>query len=516
MPRALRAGSRAVLTAAHWQALRRQADPWVGRRLRDVIAADDARADAYSLRVGPIYASFARQCVDAAATEALFGLARDAGVPDALRRLFDGAQVNASEGRPALHTALRSGLGEGPAAIEARRLALAGRLGMDRLHASVLASGVTDVVNVGIGGSDLGPRLAVDALRDFHDGRLRVHFLSNLDGSAAQHLLRTLDPARTAALLVSKSFGTHETLLNGAILRDWMGGSERLYAVSANLDRTQAFGIASERVLPMWDWVGGRYSLWSAVGFALQLAIGREGFEQMLAGAARMDTHVLQAPIESNMAVWHALMGAWNRNALGHASHAVLPYDERLGLLPAYLQQLVMESLGKSVRVGGAPVLGATVPVLWGGAGTNVQHSFFQALHQGTDPVPADFIGVVRPAHGHAESHRALLANLLAQSQALANGADAADPQKGYPGDRPSSLFLLDELTPHSLGALLAMYEHSVYVQSVLWGINAFDQWGVELGKQIAGELLPALADPALQASDPVTRALLSEIRARG
>ena len=209
-------------------------------------------------------------------------------------------------------------------------------------------------------------------------------------------------------------------------------------------------------------------------------------------------------------------MGAWNRNALGHASHAVLPYDERLGLLPAYLQQLVMESLGKSVRIGGAPVLGATVPVLWGGAGTNVQHSFFQALHQGTDPVPADFIGVVRPAHGHAESHRALLANLLAQSQALANGADAADPQKGYPGDRPSSLFLLDELTPHSLGALLAMYEHSVYVQSVLWGINAFDQWGVELGKQIAGELLPALADPALQASDPVTRALLSEIRARG
>jgi glucose-6-phosphate isomerase len=266
----------------------------------------------------------------------------------------------------------------------------------------------------------------------------------------------------------------------------------------------------------MWDWGGGRYSLWSAVGFALQLAIGREGFEQVLAGAASMDAHVLDAPLEGNLAVWHALMGAWNRDALGFASHAVLPYDERLGLLPAYLQQLVMESLGKSTRQDGQPVLVPTVPVLWGGAGTNAQHSFFQALHQGTDAVPADFIGVVRPAHGHAENHRALLANLLAQSQALANGSAAADAQKSYPGDRPSSLFLLDELTPHSFGALLAMYEHSVYVQSVLWGINAFDQWGVELGKRIAGELMPALSDPGVEASDPITRALLAEIRARG
>jgi glucose-6-phosphate isomerase len=503
-----------VLTPGHWESLRRHAARLAGRRLRD-LAGDPGRTDAYSLRVGAMHASFARQRIDADALAELFALARAAGVPGALRALFDGAQVNASEGRPALHTALRGDRGEGALALDARRLALDGRLAMDRLHQAVLDSGVTDVVNIGIGGSDLGPRLAVDALRDFHDGRLRLHFLSNVDGSAAQHLLRSLDPARTAALVVSKTFGTHETLLNGGILRDWLGGSERMYAVSANLARTQAYGIPGERVLPMWDWVGGRYSLWSAVGFALQLAIGREGFAQVLDGAAEMDSHVLDAPIEANLAVWHALVGVWNRNACGHASHAVLPYDERLALLPAYLQQLVMESLGKSARTDGTPVLGATVPVLWGGAGTNVQHSFFQALHQGTDPVPADFIGVVRPAHPYGESHRTLLANLLAQSQALANGAASDDAQKSYPGDRPSSLFLLDELTPHSFGSLLAMYEHSVYVQSVLWGINAFDQWGVELGKRIAGEILPAVADDGIEASDPVTRALLAEIRAR-
>jgi len=503
------------LTQTHWQSLRLQAERLRGHALRDLVAAEAGRADDYALRVGPVYASFARQHIDGVAARELFALAPQAEVSLALRRLFDGAHVNGSEDRPALHTALRSDLGEGAVAAEARRLALGSRAQMDRLHQTILESGVTDVVNIGIGGSDLGPRLAVDALRDFHDGRLRVHFLANVDGSAAQHLLGSLDPARTAAILVSKSFSTQETLLNGAIVRDWLGGSERLYAVSANLDAAAAYGISGDRVLPMWDWVGGRYSLWSSVGFALQLAIGRHGFGELLAGAALMDAHVIKAPMQANLPVWHALMGAWNRDALGHASHAILPYDERLALLPDFLQQLVMESLGKSVRQDGQRVGLPTVPVVWGGAGTSVQHSFFQALHQGTDVVPADFIGVVRPAHHHAENHRVLLANLLAQSQALANGAPADDPQKAYPGNRPSSLFLLDELTPHSLGALLAMYEHSVYVQSVLWGINAFDQWGVELGKRIAGELLPAVADDGIQASDPVTRALLSQIRDR-
>jgi glucose-6-phosphate isomerase len=264
--------------------------------------------------------------------------------------------------------------------------------------------------------------------------------------------------------------------------------------------------------------VGGRYSLWSAVGFVVALALGMPRFRELLEGAALMDAHVLEAAPDRNLAIRHALSVVWNRNGLGLDTHAVLPYDDRLALLPAYLQQLVMESLGKSVRHDGSPVAVATVPVLWGGPGTSSQHSFFQALHQGTDSVPADFIGVARPAHPHRASQDALLAHLLAQGEALANGAANADAQKAYPGNRPSTTFLLDELTPASLGALLAMYEHSVYVQSLLWGINAFDQWGVELGKQIANRLLPAVAAATPgpdEPADPVTAALLRELRAR-
>ncbi|MGI8560205.1 MAG: glucose-6-phosphate isomerase [Luteimonas sp.] len=489
------------------------------RRLRDkpiarLVADDAARTGDFSLRVGPLYANFARQRYDREALAALHALARSQALPDALRALFDGDRVNASENRPALHTALRCALGEGQVARDAHAQAQAAQVRMAELVSALEASDVTDIVNVGIGGSDLGPRLVVEALKDFHTGRFRVHFLANVDGSDAQHLLRGLDPRRTAAILVSKSFGTQETLLNGAILRDWLGGGERLHAVSANVARAEDFGVDSSRVLPMWDWVGGRYSLWSAVGFAIALSIGRDGFRALLDGAAAMDAHTLNAPPEANLPMRHALTAVWNRNALGLCSHAVLPYDERLALLPAYLQQLVMESLGKSVRPDGSPVDVDTVPVLWGGAGTNAQHSFFQALHQGTQVVPADFIGCVVPAHPHADNHAALLANLLAQAEALANGQRADDPQKSYPGNRPSTLMLLDALTPGSLGALLALYEHSVYAQSVLWGINAFDQWGVELGKRIANDLLPAMRGES-EAEDPVTRALLSEIRNR-
>ena len=490
------------------------AERLAGARIAELVAAEPGRAQAMALRVGPVYASFARQRLDTPVLATLGGLAGHARLPLALRALVDGAPVNVSEGRAALHTALRSDLGRGDMARRAHAQALDARARMADLVAGLRASGVTDVINVGIGGSDLGPRLVVDALKDFGDGRFRLHFISNVDGSDAQHVLRGLDPARTAAILVSKSFGTQETLLNGALVREWLGGGDRLYAVSANVPAAEAFGVAAGRVLPMWDWVGGRYSLWSAVGFAIALAIGMDGFEALLAGAAEMDAHALEAPLEANLPIRHALVAVWNRNGLGLPTQAVLPYDQRLAQLPAYLQQLVMESLGKSVRSDGRAPGVATVPVVWGGAGTGAQHSFFQALHQGTDVVPADFIGVVRPAHPHAASHDALLANLLAQAQALGNGQAAEDPQKAYAGNRPSTLFLLDELTPHALGALLAMYEHSVYAQSVLWGINAFDQWGVELGKRIAGELLPALRGES-DAGDAVTRALIAEIRAR-
>jgi glucose-6-phosphate isomerase len=476
-----------------------------------LIAEDARRPRDFSLRVGPLYASFARQHYDRRALDALFGIAEQAGLVSALRRLFDGHPVNITEGRAALHTALRSDLSVSDVARDASAQARAARARMSMLVAELQASGVTDVVSVGIGGSDLGPRLVADALGT--DGP-RVHFISNVDGNAVRRALAPLDPARTAAILISKTFGTQETLLNGRVVRDWLGDDSRVYGVSANVQRAAAFGIDESRILPMWDWVGGRYSLWSAVGFPIALAIGMDGFERLLAGAADMDAHVLSTPLRDNVAVWHALTAIWNRNAMHAGSQAVLPYDERLRLLPNYLQQLVMESLGKSARLDGAALVGHTVPVWWGGAGTDTQHSFFQALHQGTQIVPADFIGTIRADHAHEENHAALLANLLAQTEAFANGQTSDDPHRAYAGNRPSTLLLLDALTPESLGALIALYEHSVYLQSVLWGINAFDQFGVELGKQVANKLLPALQGQS-EADDPVTRALLAEIRGR-
>lgn len=482
-----------------------------------LIADDPTRPRDFALRVGPVYANFARQHVDREAVEALFRVAEAADLGAAIRRLFEGAQVNPTEGRAALHTALRGDLADSVHAREASAQARAARVRMAALVEEVRAAGVTDVVSVGIGGSDLGPRLVVDALHDAFDDAtgLRVHFVSNVDGNAVRRVLALLDPAKTAAVLISKTFGTQETLLNGGVVRDWLGDDRRVYAVSANVARAADFGIDERRILPMWDWVGGRYSLWSAVGFPIALAIGMDGFERLLAGAARMDAHVHGTPLRENLAVWHALTAIWNRNAERLAAQAVLPYDERLRLLPNYLQQLVMESLGKSVRIDGTVLTTDTVPVWWGGAGTDTQHSFFQMLHQGTQVVPADFIGVIRADHAHESNHTALLANLLAQTEAFANGRPNDDPHRAYAGDRPSTLFLLDALTPESLGALIALYEHSVYLQATLWGINAFDQFGVELGKEVANALLPALRGEG-EASDPVTQALLAEIRARG
>jgi len=458
--------------------------------------------------------SQARQRLDRPARAALYELGRKADFPAALRMLFDGGTVNASESRPALHTALRSDLGRGPLAEAARRAALEAAQRMEAVAGALeQSSHITDVVNIGIGGSDLGPRLVVDALRHQSTGRFRLHFIANVDGAAAQALLPTLDPNRTAAVLVSKSFATQETLLNGAILRDWMGNSERLYAVSANVAKAEAFGVAPQRVLPMFDWVGGRYSLWSAVGLLPRLALGQAGFAALLAGAAAMDAHVLEAPVERNLAAWQALCWVFNRDALGYDSLAVVPYDQRLALLPEFLQQLVMESLGKSVDSQGQRVRRPTVPVLWGGVGSSVQHSFFQALHQGTDTVPMEFIGVRQPDHPYQANHQALLANLLAQAEALANGQAHVDPQRAYAGGRPSTMILLDRLDADSLGRLLALYEHAVYLTARVWGINAFDQFGVELGKRIADGLLPAMTDPSVAVDDPVTGALLRELR---
>ena len=481
--------------------------------IEQINRSEPDRADALMI-TGPldIRASFARQRYSATDTEALFGVADQLDFKGALLRQMGGDTVNPTENRAALHTSLRGRTVRTEIADQAFTLAQDARTRMAALYDQLDRSDVTDVVSIGIGGSDLGPRLAVDALREGNP-RFNVHFVSNVDGAALQRLLPALDPRRTAGLLISKTFTTQETMLNGEIACAWLNAPERTFAITTNEQGAkEKFGIEQARVLPMWDWVGGRYSLWSAVGFPVMLAVGKARFEQLLDGAAQMDAHALHAPARENLTYWHALTEAYNRAVLGIASHAVLPYDERLKLFPAYLQQLVMESLGKSAQLDGTPVNVETVPVWWGGAGTDSQHSFFQALHQGTQIESMDLIGVVRPDHPYAENHRALLSNLLAQSQAFANGQRSDDAHRNYNGGRPNTVILLPSLSAQTLGALIALYEHSVYLQSVIWNINPFDQYGVELGKQLANGLMPALRD-GNQSTDPVTQSLLEVIR---
>jgi len=487
------------------------------QRLQDVSLAEilaeegPSRGQFLAFEVGPLYINFARQKYDLKTLEALLQLAENCQINAGFQRLFNGEIVNNTEQRAALHSALR-GTG-GHFVQDISRV----HQQMQSLIAALENSPVTDIISVGIGGSDLGPRLVADALRPLSGARFRLHFVSNVDGVAMQRTLAGLNPKTTAGILISKTFTTQETLLNGKILKNWLGSSARLYAVSANpLRAEQTFAINPEHILPMWDWVGGRYSLWSAVGFPIALAIGFKAFEQLLAGAAQMDEHARTAPLEKNIPVLHGLTSIWNRNALGYATQAVLTYDQRLALLPAYLQQLVMESLGKRVKTDGSLVNTDTVPVWWGGTGTDVQHSFFQALHQGTSIIPADFIACIQCEHPYTDNHNALLANVLAQSEALAHGQHSDNPHRDYPGGRPNTLILLDALTPHALGALLALYEHAVYVQSLIWGINAFDQFGVELGKQLANQLLPAIErKPWVDTGNTITEDILQKIKRR-
>jgi glucose-6-phosphate isomerase len=380
------------------------------------------------------------------------------------------------------------------------------------------------VVNLGIGGSDLGPRMATRALRSFDTGRARCRFVANVDPADLDAVLQDLDPATTLFVVTSKTFTTLETLDNYRRARRWLAASlgdspalrEHFIAVTANADAARAHGLVDERILPMWDWVGGRYSLWSAVGLPIAFAIGMAGFEQLLAGARAMDEHFAATPLEANLPVIAAVLGVWYIEFHRAQTHAVLPYSEDLHDLPAYLQQLEMESNGKRVDRDGVPVPYPTVPVVWGMSGTNGQHAFHQMLHQGTVLVPSDFIIIARQAAAaDEEAHRHLVANALAQSAALAFGKDEpAAPHRNYPGNQPSTTIVLPQLDPSSLGALLALYEHKVFVQGVIWGVNSFDQWGVELGKVIARALGPLLQGGAADGVDASTQALAVRIRA--
>jgi glucose-6-phosphate isomerase len=458
--------TRSPIECPAWAQLLAHAESRRTVQLRDLLAARKLIADAPGVRY-----DFSRQRVDAMTLRVLANLADERGFPEWRAALLAGKPVNSTENRAAWHTALRAGASSPPEVREtlARMRTIATKLRSEKKFRTI--------VNLGTGGSDLGPRLLADALGD---GTLEVRFAANADPRDLERALKGADPRSTLFIVASKTFTTQETMSNAAAAKQW--GGKVFYAVTSNVEAAKQFG-ASE-ILPMWDWVGGRFSVWSAVGFAAACAMGFDAFQEFLSGAHEIDRHFAQAPPEKNIPVLMALIGVWNGNFLGAATHAVLPYSNALRLLPAYLQQLEMESNGKRVDREGRPLEYLTCPVVWGMEGTVSQHSFHQLLHQGTQIVPVDFIDF--------SLEKALSANAQAQADALAFGTDdpKLPPHRQYPGNRPSSMLLLEGLNARNLGRLLALYEHKVFTQGVLWNINSFDQWGVELGKALAGKIL--------------------------
>ncbi len=506
-----------------WARLQQLAASLAALPPRELLSEPPDRAEHYNADACGIHLDYARQRVDDRVLAQLLALAEASPLADQIEELFTGGIVNTTEQRPALHTLLRCGAEHAPpelaipaAEVEEQRSALCEmaeniRQGVWR---GVTGKAITDVVNIGIGGSELGPRTVCTALQEYAGTGPECHFLANVDGAETKRLLNGLDPATTLVVVVSKTFTTLETLQNGRTAAHWLEcalslsnafESPHIVAVTAEPQRAAEMGVAASRILEFREWVGGRYSLWSAVGLSIALHAGAAVFNRLLAGAAAMDTHFRNTPWERNLPVLMALLGIWNNNFLGAGSLAVVPYCERLHSLPGHLQQLEMESNGKSVTLDGETVGWSTGPLVWGATGTNAQHSFFQLLHQGTPLVAVDFIGLESDPLSVPEHHRVLLASMLAQAAALMEGHDASGepPYRHHAGGRPSSILLLETLTPETLGALLALYEHKVFVQGVIWHIDPFDQWGVELGKELARGLLDGSGEP-----DATTRRL--------
>lgn len=502
-----------------------------GRHLREILAAEPDRPRRHSARIGDLHVDWSRQPVTDRVLDELHAVAKDAGVARAFTQMASGERINITEDRAVMHMALRAprstvmfvdGVNVVPLVHEVLESM---RAVADRIRGD---DQITDIVNIGIGGSDLGPAMAARALRASSHQRLRSHFVSNVDGADIDAVLADLDPTRTIFIVVSKTFTTLETLTNARTARDWLverlgpdAVRDHFIAVSTAADRVAEFGIDPASMLGFWDWVGGRYSVWSAVGLSLMILIGPDGFDEFLAGAHTIDTVMASGfgtdgSTSANPIVTLAMIGILHRDVLGRGSKAVIPYAQELDRLPAYLQQLDMESNGKSVRADGSPVAMPTGPVIWGEPGTNGQHAFFQLLHQGTDVIPVDFIGFARANNDLAGHQDMLMANLLAQAEALALGRDGGtEPHRHFPGDRPSTLILAEQLTPSTLGQLLALYEHIVFVQGVVWGIDSFDQWGVELGKVLAGRITPQLIgdEPVPVETDPTTSAAIAWYR---
>ncbi|CCG42602.1 glucose-6-phosphate isomerase [Magnetospirillum molischianum] len=537
-------------TLPAWQALTEKADPKALPSMRELFATDPDRFATFSLRLDDLLLDYSKNRIDRETRALLLDLARQAGVEAAREAMFGGEPINLTEHRSVLHVALRNRsdrpvrVGGTDVMPEIRAVLARMKTFSERVRSGAWrgATGkpIRDVVNIGIGGSDLGPAMVADALKSYQRPDLAVHFLSNVDGTHAAEILKLCAPETTLFIVASKTFTTQETLANARTARDWLVSAlgeaaveHHFVALSTNAKAVAAFGIDTANMFEFWDWVGGRYSLWSAIGLSIAVAIGFDRFEEMLGGAYAMDEHFRTAPLEANMPVLLALVGVWNANFLGAEAIAILPYDQYLHRLPAYLQQLDMESNGKSTSRDGHPVTWSTGPVLFGEPGTNGQHAFYQLIHQGSRLVPCDFLASAETHNPLGNHHLLLLSNVLAQAEALMRGKtedearaeltkaglsgaelEAQLPHRLFPGNRPSNTLLYRSLDPRTLGMLLALYEHKVFVQGVIWDINSFDQWGVELGKALAKAILPELSgDTPVTPHDSSTAGLIATIR---
>ncbi len=510
---------------SEWKRLTRLAAKSIKRPLSERVESPERFAQ-LSFEVAGLLVDFSKQRLDEEIVHALLALADATGLDRRIEDLFGGAEVNPTEQRPALHTALRAPLAKRPAAYgEAVEVTLTRMLDFaERVRSGdwrgATGKPINSVVHIGIGGSHLGPELAVKALSGTPGTNPQVRFVANIDRFALDAALIGLDPETTLFIVASKSFGTLETRVNADSARSWFlermadvdALQQHFVAITENVEAAETFGMSPEQLFPMWDWVGGRYSLWSAVGLPLAISAGADGFRELLAGAHATDEHFRNSPLEDNVPVLMALAGIWNYNFLGVSNHAILPYSARLALLPDYLQQLEMESNGKSVDLKGNAVTVHTAPIIWGGEGTNGQHAFHQLLHQGTRSFTADFI-MAGQADGNDVHGTWLLANGLAQSQAMMAGQEADDPHRRVAGDHATTTIVMGRLNPYTLGSLLALYEHKVFCQGVIWNINSFDQFGVELGKTLSVPIFNQLAGNSAVTQDASTRGLIEVLR---
>ncbi len=492
-----------VSQSKQWKNLEQHYQETKDLQLKELFANQSDRAQKYTLNVEDISLDYSKHRITDQTLELLFDLARSAQVEQLRDAMFQGEKINTTENRAVLHVALRD-VTFPERQVDGENIApkIQKVLEQMRTFANQIRSGewkghsgkpIKNIINIGIGGSDLGPVMAYEALKSYSDRNLTVRFISNIDATHFYEVTRDLNPEETLFIIASKTFTTEETMTNARTAREWMKVddiSQHFVALSTNTEEVEKFGIKSENMFEFWDWVGGRYSLTSAIGLSLMVAIGPDNFDQLLNGFHAMDEHFQTAPLEQNMPVLMALLGIWYNNFFGAQTHALLPYEQYLHRFPAYFQQGDMESNGKSVTKDGEWVDYQTGPIIWGEPGTNGQHAFYQLLHQGTKLVPCDFIGFTEPIHNIGDHHQKLLANMAAQAEALAFGKQAEEPYRTYEGNRPSSTLMITKLTPHTLGQLIALYEHKIFVQGAIWNIDSFDQWGVELGKALAKKIL--------------------------